>query len=317
LLPWSIRQSHEKGESEKQRKKREARAAKKGKGGAVDNDEDDDGDDGEKGPSGAREWLSWFLELVFGFSRDLLVLALVLLLVTEGVRYMPRATFVSCDKVLGGQPGGNCVMVPGLEEPLECKIAMTSRPRRGAFPSLEQHAARACYRNLPKGVLKPSTRYYWDSAGITWVKLGMLQSVFQRPWENDRFTNLDKSGGAYTCLVPKSFQERIVAFYAKFSPETLENTGKLDNLMAKHANNANQVQKDAFEAKTFAALHAKYDTGAMGSVISPITGGIDASGAVVTGYRYVGRTANIYDRWAFFVTDVAPDYYYLFSTDEW
>ena len=166
-------------------------------------------------------------------------------------------------------------------------------------------------------MLKPSTRYYWDSAGNTWVKLGWLQSLFNRPWENDRFMNFDKKGGAHTCLIPKSFQERMVSFYAKYSPETLEDTAKLDNLMAKYANNKNQAQRDAFEAKTFAALHTKYDTGAMGSVISPITGGIDACGATDTGYRYVGRISNIYDRWDYFITDVAPDLYYLFTTHEW
>ena len=254
---------------------------------------------------------------VLGLLRDLTVIALVTLLVTEGVRYIPRVQLAPCDKVLGNAPGGSCIVVPGLEEPLECKTLMKSRPRRGAFPSLEQHAARACYKTVPKGVLKPSSSYYWDSSGITWVKKGWVASAFNRPWENDRFISLDKLGGAHSTLVPKSFQERVVAFYAKYSPETLDDTAKLDNLMAKYSKNTKPAQRDAFEAKTFSALHTKYDTGAMGSVVSPITGGIDATGAIHVGYQYVGRITNIYDRWAFFMTDVVPDYYYCFTTGEW
>ena len=55
----------------------------------------------------------------------------------------------------------------------------------------------------------------------------------------------------------------------------------------------------------------------MGSVISPVTGGIDATGSIVGSYRYVGRTGNFYDRYYFFLTDVVPDFYYGFSTGEY
>ena len=58
--------------------------------------------------------------------------------------------------------------------------------------------------------------------------------------------NVDKVGGAYTAIIPKSFRERIIAFYAKYSPETLDDTEKLDNLMAKYAKNSDQVQLSAF-----------------------------------------------------------------------
>ena len=67
-------------------------------------------------------------------------------------------------------------------------------------------------------------------------------------------------GRAHTALIPKSFRERIIAFYAKYAPETLDDTDKMDNLMSKYSKNADQTQKDNFESKTFSALHNKYDT---------------------------------------------------------
>ena len=55
----------------------------------------------------------------------------------------------------------------------------------------------------------------------------------------------------------------------------------------------------------------------MGSVVSPVTEGIDAAGAIRGVYRYVGRQHSIADRWAFFLTDVAPDFWYIFTTGDY
>jgi len=294
----------------KQKKKRAERAAKKGKGAVVEDPED--GEDSQ-----LLQWRDWLIGQLAGLVPDIAVVLLVALVITEGTRFMPHAQIVPCDTVLGNSPGGSCVTAPGLEEPLQCSTAMQSRPLSGAFPSLEQHAARACYVLLPKGILKPSSRYHWDSSGVTWQKQGWLASAFNRPWWNDRFVSLDKTGGAHVAIIPKSFEERITAFYTRYSPETLADTTKMANLVAKYNKNPDQATQGSFEAKTFSALHGKYNTGAMGSVVSPVTGGIDAAGALPGVYRYVGRQHNIYDRWAFFVTDVAPDFFYMFTTGDY
>jgi len=296
----------------KQKKKRADRAAKKGNAASAP----PAGEDNER--SVLREWAKWIFEQATGVIRDLLIFALLAVIITEGSRYMPRAEVVPCDAVLGDSSGGSCVTAPGLEEPLKCDAASKIRPTLGALPTREEHAARACHRSVPAGILKKSShRYYWDSAGGTWTQQGWLASLFYQPWANDRFVLEDKLGGVHSVIVPKSFEDRIRAFYTKYNPETLSEGTKVDNLVAKYQNNPDQETRDKFEASTFAALHAKYKTGAMGSVVSPLKGSIDAAGAVVGKYQYVGRIRTWSDRANCLLVDVLPDLRWGFTTGDY
>ena len=131
--------------------------------------------------------------------------------------------------------------------------------------------------------------------------------------------SLHSTPGVDTCCCCCEFKSYGAC--ARYSPETLADTTKMANLVAKYNKNPDQVScewlaclgflvsllspftlehwhykfavadkgwqatQGSFEAKTFSALHGKYNTGAMGSVVSPVTGGIDAAGALPEVYR--------------------------------
>jgi len=297
-----------------QTQKRAARKAKKGKSltdaDTVTIDEN----------SSPLEAIKQAVGFVLSLIKDVLVVAVVVVIVIEGWRWLPRVTVVPCSDVLGRtDDGSKCVVnaqdtwLPRLEDPLEC--AHASRPAKGEMPTFEQHVLRNCYAELPSGVLRPSQRYSWDSAGTSWYPQAMMSSLFYRPWLHLSYLLPNKEGGASIAIVAKSFEGQLTAFYATHNYTAFQDAEKIRNIVNKHSAIKTADGRVTFAAKTMAALHTKYKTGLMGAQISPIENGIDCAGVISGPFQFV-VPRSMFDKWSHFVTDFLPEMRYLVTTSD-
>eukprot|EP00658_Telonema_sp_P-2_P004885 TRINITY_DN11829_c0_g1_i1.p1 TRINITY_DN11829_c0_g1~~TRINITY_DN11829_c0_g1_i1.p1 ORF type:complete len:357 (+),score=93.26 TRINITY_DN11829_c0_g1_i1:179-1249(+) len=306
----SRQQAEDAARKVQQANKRAARKNKKGK--PIDDDKSVVEEEGE--PLGA---LADAGSMVLGIAKEFIVVLLVVLVVVEGWRWIPRVAVVPCHHVLGrDDDGSKCVVVPGVEDPLECSMYASRPSPRGTFPTWEQHATRNCFSELPLGVLRPSSKYFWDSAGGSWYQQGFISSIFYRPWSNLHFVSPHKEGGSSVVILPKTFEGQLWGFYAKFNSSVLEEPEKIYNLLEKRDAIKTEAGKISFQAKTFAALHTKYQTGAMGAQISAIENGIDCAGAKSGSFQYI-LPRGVLDKWNHFLVDVFPDLYYFVSSAEY
>eukprot|EP00658_Telonema_sp_P-2_P004886 TRINITY_DN11829_c0_g1_i3.p1 TRINITY_DN11829_c0_g1~~TRINITY_DN11829_c0_g1_i3.p1 ORF type:complete len:260 (+),score=59.74 TRINITY_DN11829_c0_g1_i3:179-958(+) len=123
----SRQQAEDAARKVQQANKRAARKNKKGK--PIDDDKSVVEEEGE--PLGA---LADAGSMVLGIAKEFIVVLLVVLVVVEGWRWIPRVAVVPCHHVLGrDDDGSKCVVVPGVEDPLECSMYASRPSPRGSL----------------------------------------------------------------------------------------------------------------------------------------------------------------------------------------